>query len=213
MSVEDVVNLLLCTSHGAIRRNGISGTQSRWRRTWDRNKNGYMGDWLGTWGSEWLRPSPLMSCLDLWEKDLFCSVYVVGICFSCTRTVQQSYNQLFIYLELFCYVLNATSNHYLLHFQPLLSGVGFRKLEVYYIMACYILISREVTVYKYQLQVNVVEWQVIRLGPHIEPDEYQNVSKGCQLPICMMHTRLCRELKYNKEVSLTNIDKTKLYHR
>lgn len=64
--------------------------------------------------------------------------------------MQQSDNELLIYLELSCYALNARSNN-LLHFQSHLSGVGFRKLKVYYIMIYYVMISGEFTVYKYCL--------------------------------------------------------------
>lgn len=67
--------------------------------------------------------------------------------------MQQSCNKLLIHLELSCYVLNARSNHHLLHFQSHLSGLGFRKLKVYYIMIYYVMISGEVTVYKYHLQM------------------------------------------------------------
>lgn len=40
-------------------------------------------DWELLAQTERLRTSPLLSCLHLWEKDLFHSVCLVGICSSC----------------------------------------------------------------------------------------------------------------------------------
>lgn len=77
--------------------------------------------------------------------------------------MQQSCNKLLIHLELSCYVLNARSNHHLLHFQSHLPGLGFRKLKVYYIMICYDFWG------SYCLQVsstNAVELLVIHRTPN-----------------------------------------------